>query len=466
MTTSIAAGTVTGSRYLVSTGSGRILIDCGLFQGLKRLRERNWQPPPIDPKGLDAVVLTHAHLDHTGYLPVVARAGFRGPVYCTRATRDLLGILLPDSARIQEEEAEYANRRGYSKHRPALPLYTEADAETALRLLRPVDWSASIEPVAGVTVHFSPAGHLLGAASVLLESASGRVLFSGDLGKVEDLRPFAGDERLNMTKLALNLSEHVNGVARRHAEVSRRIFPGYEVSAITNGVHPWTWACDGLRALYDAHLPRWCHEPELLTRAGRIPDDALQQAHTAAKDALLAYIRSIDGPALDAGLPVIGFARRMTAYKRPDLLFSDLERLKRIARRYPFQVVLAGKAHLRDGAGKELIERLHGWAGALRETIPVVFIPDNTMDVARLIVAGADVWLNTPQRPFEASGTSGMKAALNGVPHLSVPDGWWAEGLIEGITGWSVAGEADAENAGDGASLHEKLEHVVLPLYH
>lgn len=182
-----AAGTVTGSKYLLSVDSRRILVDCGLFQGLKRLRERNWQPIPFDPKTLDAVVLTHAHLDHSGYLPALARAGFRGPVYCTAATRDLLGILLPDSARLQEEEAEFANRRGYSKHSPALPLYTEADAEKALRLLRPVEWSAAVSLDTDITLHFSPAGHLLGAASVLLESASGRILFSGDLGRPDDL---------------------------------------------------------------------------------------------------------------------------------------------------------------------------------------------------------------------------------------------------------------------------------------
>ena len=293
---------------------------------------------------------------------------------------------------------------------------------------------------------------------------AGRLL--GDLVDAQDLRTFAGDERLNMTKLALNLSGHVNGVARRHAEVSRRIFPGYEVSAITNGVHPWTWTCDSLRVLYDAHLPRWCHEPELLVRADLIPDETLWQAHAAAKEALLGRIRSLGGPSLDAALPVLGFARRMTAYKRADLLFSDLERLKGIARRYPFQIVLAGKAHPRDAGGKHLIERLHGWASALRGAIPVFFVPDYTMDGARALVAGADVWLNTPQRPLEASGTSGMKAALNGVPNLSVPDGWWAEGLIEGVTGWSIGGEADADNARDAASLYDKLENAVLPLYH
>ena len=210
-----AAGTVTGSKYLVTAGSGRVLVDCGLFQGLKRLRERNWQPPPIDPRALDAVVLTHAHLDHTGYLPVLARSGFRRPVYCTRATRDLLRILLPDSARIQEEEAEYANRRGYSKHRPALPLYTEADAQAALGLLRPVEWSASIEPAAGVTARFSPAGHLLGAASVLLQMATGSILFSGDLGRPDDPMMRAPAARLAADSIVVE-STYGN---RRHAAV-------------------------------------------------------------------------------------------------------------------------------------------------------------------------------------------------------------------------------------------------------
>jgi len=182
-----AAGTVTGSKYLLEIDSRRILIDCGLFQGLKRLRERNWQSLPIDPKTLDAVVLTHAHLDHTGYLPVLARAGFRGPVYCTAATRELLAILLPDSARLQEEEAQFANRHRYSKHSPALPLYTDADAQAALRLLKPIDWSVSTTIAPSVQARFSPAGHLLGAASVLVESAAGRILFSGDLGRPDDL---------------------------------------------------------------------------------------------------------------------------------------------------------------------------------------------------------------------------------------------------------------------------------------
>jgi len=185
------AGTVTGSKYLIESGSQRLLVDCGLFQGLKRLRERNWQPLPFAPGTLDAVVLTHAHLDHSGFLPRLVRSGFHGPVYCTAATRDLLGILLPDSAWLQEEEAEFANRRRYSKHSPALPLYTVADARQALRLLRPIEWSASVAVVPGISLCFSPAGHLLGAASVLVEASSGRILFSGDLGRPDDcvMRP-------------------------------------------------------------------------------------------------------------------------------------------------------------------------------------------------------------------------------------------------------------------------------------
>jgi len=181
------AGTVTGSKYLLETGSARILVDCGLFQGLKRLRERNWQKLPFDARALDAVVLTHAHLDHSGYLPVLAREGFRGPIYCTAATEGLAQILLPDSAHLQEEEARYADRHRFSKHSPALPLYTRADAAAALALLRRVDWPERVAIQGNVSVRFSPAGHILGAASVLVESAERRVLFSGDLGRPDDV---------------------------------------------------------------------------------------------------------------------------------------------------------------------------------------------------------------------------------------------------------------------------------------
>lgn len=183
-------GTVTGSKYLLDTGKSRVLVDCGLFQGLKELRERNWQDPPFDPRSLNAVLITHAHIDHTGYLPRLVKQGFHGPVYCSRGTADLLKILLPDSGRLQEEDADYRNRHQLTKHEPALPLYTEKDAYAALELVRPVaNEGEPIEAARGVRVSFKTAGHILGSSLVLAEvdgaGADGkgrRVLFSGDLG--------------------------------------------------------------------------------------------------------------------------------------------------------------------------------------------------------------------------------------------------------------------------------------------
>ena len=275
--------------------------------------------------------------------------------------------------------------------------------------------------------------------------------------ELSELKRLAGDEELNMTRLALNVSGYVNGVAKSHAEVSAKMFPGYEVRAITNGVHPLTWTSEGFRQLYDRHVPGWSHEPELLTRVYRIPDAAVIDAHAQGKLALIERVRAISGVVLHPKVPILGFARRMTAYKRPELMFSDLERLKAISRKHSFQIVLAGKAHPRDREGKMLIELLHAYARALADSIPVVYLPDYDMSLARSLVTGSDVWINTPLPPLEASGTSGMKAAFNGVPSLSVLDGWWIEGCMEGVTGWAID---------DAASFYDKLEHVVLPLYY
>jgi starch phosphorylase len=260
-----------------------------------------------------------------------------------------------------------------------------------------------------------------------------------------------------MTRLALSVSEFVNGVAKRHAEVSAKMFPGYQVRTITNGVHPYTWTSASFRALFDRYVPGWCHEPELLSRADTIPDGEIAQAHAAAKQALIDRVSSITGVVLNSGVATLGFARRMTAYKRPDLLFTDLGRLKAIARRHPFQIVLAGKAHPRDEEGKRLIRLLHEHARELAGFIPVVYLPNYDLALAQLLVAGSDVWVNTPLPPMEASGTSGMKAAFNGIPSLSIPDGWWMEGCIEGVTGWSVD---------DSSSLYDKLERTVLPTFY
>jgi starch phosphorylase len=287
------------------------------------------------------------------------------------------------------------------------------------------------------------------------------------LGEPVDLaliKTLAGPDRLNMTRLALNLSEFVNGVAKSHARTSGEMFPGYQVQAVTNGVHPYTWTAESFRRIYDRYLPGWAHETEMLVRADCcLPDEALLDAHAQCRARLIETVRTRARVTLDPQAPILGFSRRMTAYKRPDLLFSDLERLKAIARRWPFQVVLAGKAHPADDGGKHLIRRLHEFMRALRGQITVAFVPDYDMAIALDLVSGSDVWLNTPLRPLEASGTSGMKAALNGVPSLSVLDGWWMEGCIEGVTGWEIGG---TDSSQDARSLYDKLENVVLPAFH
>ncbi|MCB2426229.1 alpha-glucan family phosphorylase [Methylophaga pinxianii] len=283
---------------------------------------------------------------------------------------------------------------------------------------------------------------------------------------IESIKHLAGEDNLNMTRLALNLSEYVNGVAKKHAEVSNAMFPGYRVHAITNGVHPFTWAAESFRQLYNHYLPGWCHEPQLLMRADCcIPDAAIWESHVQAKQYLIKKVQAITGVSLDPKLPIIGYARRMTAYKRPGLLFSDIERLKKIARHHPFQVVLAGKAHAHDENGKHLIEQLYAHARDLAGTITVIYLPEYNIELAQALTAGADVWLNTPLPPLEASGTSGMKAALNGVPSLSILDGWWMEGCIEGVTGWAIGDGMEIAD-GDGHELYDKLEQVVFPLYY
>jgi starch phosphorylase len=244
------------------------------------------------------------------------------------------------------------------------------------------------------------------------------------------------------------------------------MFPGYRVHAITNGVHPFTWAAESFRQLYNHYLPGWCHEPQLLMRADCcIPDAAIWESHVQAKQYLIKKVQAITGVSLDPKLPIIGYARRMTAYKRPGLLFSDIERLKKIARHHPFQVVLAGKAHAHDENGKHLIEQLYAHARDLAGTITVIYLPEYNIELAQALTAGADVWLNTPLPPLEASGTSGMKAALNGVPSLSILDGWWMEGCVEGVTGWAIGDGIEIAD-GDGHELYDKLEQVVLPLYY
>ncbi len=288
----------------------------------------------------------------------------------------------------------------------------------------------------------------------------------GEFIDLPALKSLAGDDKLNMTRLALNLSQYVNGVAKRHAEVSQKMFPGYHVHAVTNGVHPYSWSAHSFAKLYDRYLPGWCHEPELLSRADRIPEEAIWAAHMETKRALIEKVKALTGVQLSLHLPIFGFARRMTAYKRPDLLFTDLARLKVIADEHPFQLVLAGKAHPRDDGGKQLIEMLHVHMRELAGSITITYLPNYNLEIAQALTAGVDVWLNTPLRPLEASGTSGMKAAFNGVPQLSVLDGWWVEGCIEGVTGWAIGDSSESKNSDDAQTLYQKLDQVVLPMYY
>jgi starch phosphorylase len=277
------------------------------------------------------------------------------------------------------------------------------------------------------------------------------------------------NSELNMTELALRLSSFVNGVSMRHGEVSRDLFPGYNVGAITNGVHAAAWTSAPFCALFDRALPEWRRDNCYLRYAVGIPPAEIRQAHAQAKKDLLHQIKWLTGTQLDEKVFTLGFARRATGYKRADLLFTDLERLKEIARRAgPFQLVYAGKAHPRDEAGKAIIRKIFEAAAALANDVRVVYLENYDMALGKLICSGVDVWLNTPLRPQEASGTSGMKAALNGVPSLSVLDGWWIEGHIEGATGWSIGDRDGSENdsAAEALSLYEKLEQVILPLFY
>ncbi|MDO8615011.1 MAG: alpha-glucan family phosphorylase [Dehalococcoidia bacterium] len=277
------------------------------------------------------------------------------------------------------------------------------------------------------------------------------------------------DGVFNLTHLAMAFARSANGVSMRHGQVSREMFPGHAVSAITNGVHAATWAAPAFAELFDRHLPLWRHDNLFLRYALGVPPEEIRLAHARAKEELLAAVAAVTGVKLDMDTLTVGFARRATGYKRAGLLFSDMGRLRRIVRRGgPLQVIYAGKAHPRDESGHALIEKIFAAAAALRDVVRVVYLEGHDMALARDICAGVDLWLNNPQKPLEASGTSGMKAALNGVPSLSVLDGWWIEGHIEGVTGWSIGEDwqSGSDDAAEARSLYDKLEYTVLPLFY
>jgi starch phosphorylase len=276
-------------------------------------------------------------------------------------------------------------------------------------------------------------------------------------------------DTLNMTVLALRLSRYINGVALRHKEVSQDMFPGYPINAVTNGVHAVTWTSAPFQRLFDRHMPDWRRDNGYLRYAGTIPLDEIREAHREAKQALIEEVQRRTGTHLDPKIMTLGFARRATPYKRGDMIFTDLDRLREVVRHVgPLQIVFGGKAHPRDEWGKVLIKRIFESAAALGNDLRVVYLENYEMNLGALLTSGTDVWLNNPIKPLEASGTSGMKAALNGVPSLSVLDGWWIEGCVEGVTGWAIGGDAKLpqDPSADIPELYYKLERTVLPLYY
>ena len=273
------------------------------------------------------------------------------------------------------------------------------------------------------------------------------------------------DGMLNMTLLALRFSRYANGVAMQHAKVSRAMFPEFQIDSITNGVHAPTWVCEPIQKMLDEHIPSWRRDNLYLRSSIDLPAEAILSAHARAKEALLAEVATRTGRVLNPKVLTLGFARRAATYKRATLMFTDPHRLAEIASSAGgLQIVYAGKAHPQDEPGKALIQKVIEDAATLsNDVLRVVYLENYAWDLGALLTAGVDVWVNTPRRPYEASGTSGMKAALNGVPSLSILDGWWIEGCIEGYTGWAI--EDGANDAEEAASLYDKLETAVVPLY-
>jgi starch phosphorylase len=282
---------------------------------------------------------------------------------------------------------------------------------------------------------------------------------------------YGEDGVLNTTRLAMNLSKYSNGVAKKHGEVSRAMFPGYRIDSITNGVHAATWASPSMARMFDEFIPGWRRGNSELRAVLGIAPERVWAAHVETKRALMDRVFRDVGVEMDPDVLTLGFARRVTAYKRTDLLLSEPERLASIARKIgPVQIVYAGKAHPHDGIGKSMIERVYASIAALKADVRIAFLPNYNMELGALLTAGTDVWVNLPEPPLEASGTSGMKAALNGVPSLSTPDGWWLEGMIENVTGWTVGAEVPVgeqrDHGADRELMYQKLEGSVVPMYY
>ncbi|MEO8457058.1 MAG: alpha-glucan family phosphorylase [Chloroflexota bacterium] len=312
------------------------------------------------------------------------------------------------------------------------------------------------------TIHTPvPAGH-----DVFTEPLVEQVLGEKRL-QILHRAPAFEEGMFDLTAFVMYFARKANGVSKRHAEITRGMFPGYEIAAITNGVHVGQWLCDPIAAMLDRSCDGWRRDNRYLRYAADLPLSEIRNAHAEAKKQLFIEVQRRRGVTLDPNVLTIGFARRATGYKRGDLIFSDIERLKGIVRKAgPLQVIYSGKAHPRDESGKLIIEQIFLAAKELEGSINVTYVEDYDMGVAKFLCAGVDLWLNNPQKPLEASGTSGMKAAMNGVPSLSVLDGWWVEGCFEGVTGWAIGDENPAEEQAEVDSLYDKLEGTIMPLFY
>lgn len=270
---------------------------------------------------------------------------------------------------------------------------------------------------------------------------------------------------MNMTYIALRFSRFVNGVAMQHGKVSQKMFPGYKIHSITNGVHAGTWVSHHFQELFDAEIPNWRTDNQYLRSVYGIDPAKITACHVKNKQRLLDLIAARSGHFFNPSVLTLGFARRVATYKRANLLLTDPVRLVKIAEKIGgLQIVYAGKAHPADSAGKGLIREVYEAAARLNsDALKILYLENYDWELGALLTQGVDVWVNTPRRPYEASGTSGMKAALNGVPSLSILDGWWIEGCAEGVTGWAIP-DAESEQA-EANSLYDKLEQKIAPLY-
>jgi starch phosphorylase len=288
----------------------------------------------------------------------------------------------------------------------------------------------------------------------------------------EIIKEFGGKDHLNMTWLALNLSKYHNGVTKAHTKYSKKLFPQHFIRAVTNGVHSYTWTSPSFRELFDKYIPGWAIEPELLVRIDKVPIADIWAAHMQNKKSLMGFVEEKTGVKMDDSKLTLGFARRATGYKRATLIFSDLNRLREVIKKGSLQLIFAGKAHPRDTTGKDEIKEIFKYKEKLKDEMKIVYLENYDMQIAAKLTSGVDVWLNTPLPPMEASGTSGMKAAHNGVINFSVLDGWWIEGCIEGVTGWAIGSSPEAlieeeeRRRQERDDLVNKLKYLIVPKFY